>query len=458
MPTQPRRLWWLIGLAGALAVIILLAAGAIWLITRRMDASQAQTDQAQSTPTTAGAAAPGPVSADLLFFDHFNEPGLNRALWNSTSGGGQIQVFNSFLRLTSAGQSFPLVYSIQNPFPDQGNFRLKVRLRYLSAAERGSGVMLGRLPADFEQGGPKDRLIDEQMIGLWQDTQSWRILMAADPESLAQLAPNQELAELQIDYIDQIYRASLNGREIYSSNVTTLRPNVLWVGNPTQAESGGDWSGLEIDYISVERLPGALAAMPSPTFTPAAPPAEPSPTPTPPPTPSPMATTTALGQNCPGGVDSLLAAAWEQYRQRLGCPVGGLQVIPTIAEEVFQGGHLFWRSDTDEVYIILDRQFDGAELNEGRWQPAEPGWKWDGSSPDGIGLSPPPGLVEPKRGFGWLWRNHLGGADGPLGWALDKEYGFDNLGQAQSFEAGLLFKGSSSKIYILLDNGTFYTY
>ncbi|HXW01502.1 MAG TPA: hypothetical protein VEC93_24035, partial [Anaerolineae bacterium] len=110
----------------------------------------------------------------------------------------------------------------------------------------------------------------------------------------------------------------------------------------------------------------------------------------------------------------------------------------------------------DQVYIILDREKNGGEMAEGRWQLAEPSWKWDGSNPEGVGLSPPAGLVEPKRGFGWLWRTHLGGPEGPLGWALDREYGFDNTGQAQQFEQGLIFKGSSSRIYVLINNGLFY--
>jgi hypothetical protein len=50
----------------------------------------------------------------------------------------------------------------------------------------------------------------------------------------------------------------------------------------------------------------------------------------------------------------------------------------------------------------------------------------------------------------------LGGPEGPLGWALDREYGFDNVGQAQQFERGFMFKGSGDRIYVLLDNGRFY--
>jgi hypothetical protein len=146
---------------------------------------------------------------------------------------------------------------------------------------------------------------------------------------------------------------------------------------------------------------------------------------------------------------------WQGYRQLLGCPVTVQQTIPSMAEEIFQGGHMFWRSDTDELYVVQDRQRDGVELSEGTWQ-TNPAWKWDGSYPEGVGMSPPPGLYEPVRGFGWVWRNHLGAADGPMGWALDKEYGFNNTGQVQVFEQGLMFKGSSPKVYVLLNRGDFY--
>jgi hypothetical protein len=198
---------------------------------------------------------------------------------------------------------------------------------------------------------------------------------------------------------------------------------------------------------------------PMPTDTPLPATDTPTATPAPTDTPTPTATATStpilLGQNCSSNPGGTFINLWQDYRQLLGCPVTGQQTIPTMAEEIFQAGHMFWRSDTDVIYVIYDRQKDGAELFEGKWQ-TDPTWKWDGSNPDGIGLYPPPGLYEPKRGFGWLWRTHLGGADGPLGWALDKEYGFDNTGQVQAFEQGIMFKGSSPKLYVLLNNGGFF--
>jgi hypothetical protein len=176
------------------------------------------------------------------------------------------------------------------------------------------------------------------------------------------------------------------------------------------------------------------------------------------PTPSPSQTTGLLGQNCDKAPGDAFAAIWSGYRSQLGCPLNDLQILPTIAEERFQGGHMFWRSDTDRVYIVYDRDKDsGDELQSGSWELNPTSRRWDGSNPDGVGLSPPSGFVEPARGFGWLWRTHLGGANGLLGWALDREYGFDNIAIAQTFEQGVMFKGSGSKIYVLLDDGRFFT-
>ena len=183
---------------------------------------------------------------------------------------------------------------------------------------------------------------------------------------------------------------------------------------------------------------------------------EPSPTATSEPTATVTATPDLLA-SCDIDPAPVLKPLWDLHKESLGCASSELAIVPTIAEEAFEGGHMFWRSDNDAVYIVFDRLKDGTELKEGQWQ-LNPSWRrWDGTDPDGVGLNPPRGLVEPKRGFGWLWRNHLGAEDGPLGWALDKEYGFDNIGVSQEFDNGRVFKGSSNTVYILLDEGQFLT-
>ena len=227
--------------------------------------------------------------------------------------------------------------------------------------------------------------------------------------------------------------------------------------NTVTATSGSKLGDVVIvSTPTVTPLPPADTPTAMPTDTPAPTPTkQPGATPTPlPPTVTP--TPIPLGQNCASDPGGTFAGVWPDYRHLLGCSVSHQLIIPIIAEEEFQGGHMFWRSDLDQVYVVYDRQANnGAVLAQGNWQ-TDPAWKWDGSYPEGIGLTPPPGLVEPKRGFGWLWRNYLNSENGPLGWALDDEYGFDNTGQAQSFEGGIMFKGSSPRIYVLLRNGQFY--
>lgn len=172
-----------------------------------------------------------------------------------------------------------------------------------------------------------------------------------------------------------------------------------------------------------------------------------------PPTPSPTATSASVA--CRFDAGPAFASVWANNARLLGCPVGSQFTIPVIAEERFEGGHMFWRSDTDEVYVVLDRsKGSGATIQEGRWM-TDSSWRWDGSNPDGVGLIPPAGRVEPKRGFGFVWRTFLGAQDGVLGWALEEERGLNNVGQLQRFERGMLFRGSEAVIYLLLNDMSF---
>ncbi len=145
-----------------------------------------------------------------------------------------------------------------------------------------------------------------------------------------------------------------------------------------------------------------------------------------PPTPTPI--------TCSLPVDPQLTEGWE--RSKLGCPTAQSKVT-WAAWQSFEGGYMLWRSDTDEVYILYLQD----NKSTGRWKKTPPEWKWDGSNPDGVGMSPPPGLYEPKRGFGWLWRTHLAGPYGLLGWALEEEKGFCAI--IQPFERGFVFRGGT---------------
>ncbi len=462
-PSQNRNVLWLgLGLSGLVLLLILFTV--IWLIATGGGPDQPDPAAGSGTPTPA-VGEPTVAVGERLLFDHFDSVGLDQERWRLLSRGGEVQISGSELRLNSVGQSFPLVHPRRNPFPAAGNFGLRLNLRYLDGADRGSGVWLGAPRADLYNASPDQAdFSDRRIVEIRQDSDDWQIVFGREESPVYRLAgPELGSHDIDINYIENHYQIMVDGEEVYLSEATTVRPTFFWIGSPRQAEAGSQWSGLAIDLIGVEQLPDDLTVGATPTTGPTAiaettataPPA--APTVTPPPTNTPTATPPPLGQNCDSRPAGRFGNVWEKYRDRLGCPTGGATTIPLIAEELFQGGHTFWRSDTDEVYIVYDRnKASGAELAEGEWLPAAPSWKWDGSNPEGVGMSPPPGLVEPRRGFGWLWRTHLDGPAGPLGWALDREYGFENIGQVQPFEAGLIFKGSAPRIYVLLEDGRFF--
>jgi len=181
-------------------------------------------------------------------------------------------------------------------------------------------------------------------------------------------------------------------------------------------------------------LPTGTAVPPSDTPAPEAPtdtPVPPTNTPLPPTdTPTPTITPTPA---CSLAVDPELAAAWD--RSLLGCPTAASS-ITWAAWEAFERGAMFWRQDTDTVRVLYYQ--GGTNSSAGQW--TEILQPWDGSDPEGVGLTPPPGLFEPKRGFGWVWRTMIGGPDGQLGWAREEEKGF--CAKVQPLENGLLFHSS----------------
>jgi hypothetical protein len=93
------------------------------------------------------------------------------------------------------------------------------------------------------------------------------------------------------------------------------------------------------------------------------------------------------------------------------CPLS--QDIIWAAYEPFERGHMVWRSDTQEIYVLYA---------DGSYETYEDTWR-EGDPVDVPG-SPPPGLHEPVRGFGNLYA-HQPRVREVLGWATAPEAGYD---------------------------------
>jgi hypothetical protein len=101
------------------------------------------------------------------------------------------------------------------------------------------------------------------------------------------------------------------------------------------------------------------------------------------------------------------------------CPMGE-PLISAAAEQPFERGFMIWFEATHAIYI-----FDW----DGRWQQFVDTFV-EGQPENDPAISPPPGLYQPVRGFGKVWREHPQVQD-QLGWALGRELAYESTFQKQ---------------------------
>jgi hypothetical protein len=95
------------------------------------------------------------------------------------------------------------------------------------------------------------------------------------------------------------------------------------------------------------------------------------------------------------------------------CPLSRDRV--EAAYEPFERGHMVWRGDTREIYVLYD---------DGFYQAYED--TWHEGDPVDIEGTPPQGFFAPARGFGNLWAKQQEVRDA-LGWATAEESGYAML-------------------------------
>jgi hypothetical protein len=142
---------------------------------------------------------------------------------------------------------------------------------------------------------------------------------------------------------------------------------------------------------------------------------------------------------------------WREHadvRARLGCPTAYEIPIQSAAEEHFQGGYMFWRGDTNTIYVFLGTNQGGSVYEY------QDTWQEDDPTPV-PGPSPPSGLYAPVRGFGKIWSAQAGLRQA-LGWATDQETGV--TGAWQPFVSGSALWTSDRVIRLVYDDGTWESY
>jgi hypothetical protein len=110
------------------------------------------------------------------------------------------------------------------------------------------------------------------------------------------------------------------------------------------------------------------------------------------------------------------------------CPTD--PVISDAAEQHFEHGTTIWFrepwvSGVDEGGWIFVLYEDRGQWFSYKWYVYEDEWI-EGEADRDPSLTPPPGLYQPVRGFGFLWRQNPQVRE-RLGWAVDQEVGFSTI-------------------------------
>lgn len=101
-------------------------------------------------------------------------------------------------------------------------------------------------------------------------------------------------------------------------------------------------------------------------------------------------------------------------------------LISPAAEQQFEHGWMIWVEEEDFIYVLYDDDlfYPKWQIYLDEWDPGEP--------ISDTTIIPPPGLFQPLRGFGQVWREQLNVRD-RLGWAVVTESGYETAVQHTSY-------------------------
>jgi hypothetical protein len=131
---------------------------------------------------------------------------------------------------------------------------------------------------------------------------------------------------------------------------------------------------------------------------------------------------------------------------RIGCPSGDAYPVHLVVQP-FEKGFMFWR-DTKEIYIVSTAALRNGATTDTFWRMVD---NWNESLPaDDPAIVPPGGLLQPVRGFGYIWRSNPN-IRNSLGWALATEQSYESTWQ--NFEHGWMMTHNGTVLALIPSDG-----
>ena len=169
---------------------------------------------------------------------------------NITFGDGQA----SF----SAGPiyAFPYIWagppSRPSPFPSTGDFILEAGMKFDFITGSGDGLLATFWENTDPEGNNPPAPFGQSVIRIWGDNGELHADLLGIKYSLPEtLAPH----DYRLEYVDGSYSLFVDGKVTAGPTTSTLRPNVVWLGNPSFNWGPWTWTDFKIDYVRVDAVP-----------------------------------------------------------------------------------------------------------------------------------------------------------------------------------------------------------
>jgi len=109
-------------------------------------------------------------------------------------------------------------------------------------------------------------------------------------------------------------------------------------------------------------------------------------------------------------------------------------------QQDFENGRMLWLSDLDEIFVLY---------GNGDWKKYDNRWQ-EGDPPDDPEIQPPPGLFQPIRGFGDVWRNQnqYDAVRERLGWGVAPEQSY-----TATYQHSIAESAGQNILYLTLQDG-----
>ena len=207
------------------------------------------------------------------FSDNFDGTTVDPARWTveenaNMSGnpayGGNVQIVDGSIFLSSNGSAFPCVTTAQNPFPAPGDFVVVFNFTYTKISDWGNGLWISAGPVTGNRTNPSSNIILQVWANNLDYDQSAIFVNLLGKQVYRTIIygwePSASTQTFKLQCYGSTYTLFIDGIEI-SYGESQLRPDTIGFGHPpiyyipfTPIHVGsviGGWSSFKIDYITV---------------------------------------------------------------------------------------------------------------------------------------------------------------------------------------------------------------